>query len=87
MRLDLFLKRSRLVKRRSLAKELCDEGVVRLNGKPARAGHSVAEGDELILDLRNRRLAVTVIALPDSAASAARPGELYEVVADERVEE
>lgn len=83
----MFLKRSRLVKRRSLAKELCDEGVVHLNGRPARAGHSVAAGDELTLHLRNRRLAVKVNELPETAPSAGRARELYEVVTDERIEE
>ncbi|MBA4495812.1 RNA-binding S4 domain-containing protein [Paenactinomyces guangxiensis] len=47
MRLDKFLKISRLVKRRTLAKEVCDQGRVTINGKVAKAGSVVAVGDEL----------------------------------------
>lgn len=54
------MKASRLVKRRTLAKELCDEGAVSVNGRPARAGREVAPGDEVTLNLRNRILSVAV---------------------------
>lgn len=47
MRLDKFLKVSRLVKRRTLAKEVCDQGRVTVNGKGAKAGTTVSVGDEI----------------------------------------
>ncbi len=87
MRVDLFLKQSRILKRRSLAKELCDEGAVLLNGRPARAGHDVAVGDEIILNLRNRKLCVQVLEVPERAPSAAGARELYLVSKDERIDE
>ena len=87
MRVDLFLKQSRILKRRSLAKELCDEGTVLLNGRPIRAAHDVAVGDEIILNLRNRKLCVQVLEVPERAPSAARACELYRVSRDERVDE
>lgn len=84
MRLDVFLKQSRLVKRRTLAKELCDEGAVLVNGHPARAGRELATGDELTLELGYRRLSVLVEALPERPLPAARARELYRLVSDER---
>jgi ribosomal 50S subunit-recycling heat shock protein len=64
------------VKRRTIAKELCDEGAVLVNGRPARAGREVAPGDEVTLKLRHRSLSVTV-APPDAEAS-------YILLSDER---
>ena len=58
------MKSSRLVKRRTLAKELCDEGAVLVNGRPSRAGRELAPGDEVTLNLRNRVLSVAVLELP-----------------------
>jgi ribosomal 50S subunit-recycling heat shock protein len=46
VRLDLFLKKTHLVKRRELARELCDEGMVRVNGTPRKPSHEVRLGDE-----------------------------------------
>ena len=48
------------MKRRTLAKELCDEGAVSVNGRRARAGREVAPGDEVTLNLRNRVVSVAV---------------------------
>jgi ribosomal 50S subunit-recycling heat shock protein len=81
---DVFLKQSRLVKRRSIAKELCDEGCVRVNGREARAGREVDAGDEIALNLRERSLAVEVLSIPERATSAAGARELYRVLRDER---
>ncbi|HEX9724169.1 MAG TPA: S4 domain-containing protein, partial [Vicinamibacteria bacterium] len=43
--MDNFLKQSRLVKRRTMAKELCEDGAVKVNGKPVRASKEIAAGD------------------------------------------
>lgn len=64
MRLDLFLKATRLIKRRSLAKEVCDAHCVTLNGRPAKAGDTVKPGDQLVLDLAHRRIEARVLILP-----------------------
>ena len=45
MRIDKYLKVARIIKRRTVANEACGQGRVLLNGKPAKAGASVAEGD------------------------------------------
>lgn len=85
MRLDVFLKQSRLIKRRTLAKELCDEGVVLLNGRTARAGHEVSPGDALVLNLRSRRLEVVVKVVPERPPSSTEAACLYEIKSDEKV--
>ena len=79
------MKTSRLVKRRALAKELCDEGAVLVNGRPSRAGRELVPGDEVTLNLRNRQLSVAVVDLPPEK----KPGvsgamDLYKVIRDER---
>ena len=53
MRLDKYLKVSRLIKRRTIANEACDAGRVTVNSKPARASYEVKEGD--ILDEKKRK--------------------------------
>ncbi|MBO7364171.1 MAG: RNA-binding S4 domain-containing protein [Lachnospiraceae bacterium] len=54
MRLDKFLKVSRLIKRRTVANEACDAGRVSVNGKPAKASQEVKVGDLLEIALGNR---------------------------------
>ena len=49
MRLDKYLKVSRLIKRRTVANEACDNGLVTVNDKPARASYEVKEGDKISL--------------------------------------
>ncbi len=53
MRLDKFLKVSRLIKRRTVANEACDAGRVTINGKPAKASAAVKEGDILEIGFGN----------------------------------
>ena len=64
MRLDLFLKMSRLIKRRALAKEICTAGCVQINGHVAKAGSVVAADDILELDIRDRFLRVRILQIP-----------------------
>jgi ribosomal 50S subunit-recycling heat shock protein len=79
------LKASRLVKRRTLAKELCEEGAVLVNGRPSRAGRELAPGDEVTLNLRNRLLSVAVAELPeDKRITASGAKDLYKLIRDER---
>ena len=54
MRLDKYLKVSRIIKRRTVAKEACDGGRVTLNGKVAKAGSEVSEGDVMEIRFGNR---------------------------------
>lgn len=79
MRLDKFLKVSRLIKRRTLAKEVCDGGRVSVNGRPAKAGTQVAPGDILALELGGRRLVVRVAGVRESVPGR-EASSLYEVL-------
>lgn len=54
MRLDKFLKVSRIIKRRTIANEACDQGRVSLNGKVARASAEVKAGDEMEIQFGNK---------------------------------
>ena len=54
MRLDKYLKVSRIIKRRTVAKEACDGGRVSINGKVAKAGAEVKEGDVMEIRFGNR---------------------------------
>ena len=60
MRLDKYLKVSRLIKRRTVANEACDAGRVLANGKIARASYDVKEGDVLSITLGERTVKVQV---------------------------
>lgn len=67
MRIDKFLKNSRIIKRRSVAKEACDSQRVMINGKVAKAGSEVAVGDRIDIEFGNNSISVIVVALLDSA--------------------
>ncbi|MFT9850314.1 RNA-binding S4 domain-containing protein [Aneurinibacillus sp. REN35] len=66
MRLDKFLKVSRLVKRRTLAKEVCDQGRVLINGQVAKSSANVKVGDELTVRYGNKLVTVQVEKLLDT---------------------
>ena len=66
MRLDKFLKVSRLIKRRTVANEACDSERVFVNGRPAKASYDVKVGDKLELHFGARTLAVEVLAVAEA---------------------
>ncbi|HEV2911694.1 MAG TPA: S4 domain-containing protein [Pyrinomonadaceae bacterium] len=83
MRLDLFLKASRLCPRRSVAQELCESGAVLVNGAPAKSSRTVHSGDEISLRRRNRLLLIRVLTLPSTRQTSRREApNLYEIVGD-----
>ena len=61
MRLDKYLKVSRLIKRRTIANEACDAGRVLVNDKPAKASANVKEGDIITIQFGNKEVKVEVI--------------------------
>lgn len=67
MRLDKFLKVSRLIKRRTVAKEVADQGRIQINGRPAKSSSRVAVGDTLEIEYGNRTEVVRVDSLKDSS--------------------
>ncbi len=85
MRLDLYLKMSRLVPRRSGAKDLCDAGEVSVNGQTAKAGREVHLGDRITLLLTSREITVEVLCLPAGrSVSKAAARDLFRVIATRR---
>ena len=79
MRLDKFLKVSRLVKRRTVADDLCSAGRVQLNGRPAKSGTKVAIGDEITIGFGQGQPRVKVLDIKDSVRKQ-DAANLYEVL-------
>lgn len=79
MRLDKYLKVSRLIKRRTVANEACDSGRVTVNGKVVRASYDIKVGDEITITFGAKPLSVKVLEVKDTAfKDAART--MYEVI-------
>ncbi len=70
MRLDKYLKISRLIKRRTVANEACDNERVSVNGRPARASYEVKEGDIIAIRFGERTLTVEVLSVQDNVGKA-----------------
>lgn len=85
MRLDKFLKVARIIKRRTIAKEIADQDRVQINGRPAKSSTKVAVGDEIELVFGNKTLIVRVEDLRDTTKKAESEG-MYTVL-EERFEE
>lgn len=66
MRLDKYLKVSRLIKRRTVANEACDAGKVLVNDKPARASYEVKVDDVITLSLGARQLRAQVVSIQET---------------------
>ncbi|HXG82439.1 MAG TPA: RNA-binding S4 domain-containing protein [Pyrinomonadaceae bacterium] len=88
MRLDLFLKASRLIVRRSLAQEFCDAGLIKINGLTAKSSREVKRDDEIEIKRHNRLTRVKVLEVPDKKqVSKQDAANLYEIVSEEQVAE
>jgi ribosomal 50S subunit-recycling heat shock protein len=79
MRIDKFLKNSRLIKRRTIAKEACDTGKVTLNDRLAKAGTEVKVGDIIRLEFGRGALVIRVLILSESSKKEDAPG-MYEII-------
>lgn len=86
MRLDLFLKKTSLLRARALAKDLCVAGAVSVDGKQAKAGHQVHAGQRIVVELRSRRLEVRVLAIPRGDVARRDAARFVQVLRDERVD-
>lgn len=79
MRLDKFLKVSRIIKRRTVANDACDSEHVTVNGRPAKASYDVKVGDILEISFGQRTLKVKVLDVREFTAKA-DAASLYEVI-------
>ena len=82
MRLDKFLKVSRLAKRRTAAKEALDAGRIECDGRPVKPAHVVKAGDELLIHYASRDVCVRVLAIPERPGMRVKPEELYVLLSD-----
>ena len=70
MRLDKWLKVSRLIKRRTVANEACDNARVTANGRPVKASYDVKVGDRITLSFGQRTLTVEVVSVQETVKQA-----------------
>lgn len=80
MRLDKFLKVSRLIKRRTVANDVSEQGRVLLNGNPAKPAKQVKIGDIITILFSGSELAVKIVKVPEGNVSVQQSAELYEII-------
>ncbi len=85
MRLDKFLKVSRLIKRRTLAKEVADQGRISINGQQAKATSVVKAGDELAVRFGQKLVTVKVNELKDTKKKKEEAADMYTVLKEEKL--
>jgi ribosomal 50S subunit-recycling heat shock protein len=84
MRLDLFLKTSRLILRRSLAQKFCDANLVKVNGQTAKSSKEIKAGDEIEIKRNNRLLKLRVAEIPaQKQVARSDAANLYEILSEE----
>ena len=81
MRLDKFLKLSRIIKRRTVANEACDNSYVSVNGRAAKASHDVKPGDVIEVTYGSRTMRFRVLSLNGNAKKA-DASEMYELLGE-----
>lgn len=84
MRLDKFLKVSRLIKRRTLAKEVADQGRITINGNVAKASSTVAAGDEMTIRFGNKIVTVAISSIKEHVKKE-EASDMYEIIREEKV--
>ncbi|TXL63451.1 RNA-binding S4 domain-containing protein [Cerasibacillus terrae] len=86
MRLDKFLKLSRIIKRRTLAKEVADRGRITVNGNQAKAATKLAVGDELTIRFGQKLVTLEVTDLRENVKKQ-EAESLYKIIREEKIEE
>jgi ribosomal 50S subunit-recycling heat shock protein len=84
MRLDKFLKVSRLIKRRTLAKEVADQGRISINGIQAKASTDVKAGDELVIRFGQKLVTVHVNELKETTKKE-EAANMYSIIREEKL--
>ena len=79
MRLDKYMKVSRIIKRRTVAKEVCDAGRINVNGRPAKAGTDIKVGDILNITYGRNKLEVEVLRLAETVRTD-EADSLYRII-------
>jgi ribosomal 50S subunit-recycling heat shock protein len=86
MRIDVFLKLSRLEPRRTMAQQMCEAGAIQINGTKAKSGREVRIGDLIALRRRGRITTVRVAEIPSRPPSKAQASSMYETIGVEHYE-
>ncbi|MFC0525645.1 RNA-binding S4 domain-containing protein [Pontibacillus salicampi] len=84
MRLDKFLKISRLIKRRTLAKEVASQGRIHVNGNLAKASSEISIGDELSIRFGQKQLTIEIVSLRETVKKD-EANSLYKVIKEEEL--
>lgn len=85
MRLDKYLKVSRIIKRRTVAKEVADKGRIKINGILAKSSTDVKIGDEIAIRFGNKLLDVKVLDMKDSTKKE-DAAKMYDIISETRIE-
>ena len=85
MRIDKYLKLTRLIKRRTVAKELIDRGIFQINGKTAKPSSEINEGDVIVLPLGRHELTVKVLKIAN-VVKKEDSHDLYEILEDKIID-
>ena len=86
MRLDKYLKVSRVIKRRSVAKQIADQGRITINDKVAKSASDVVTGDTLVINFGNKTLTLKVLELKDTTKKD-EAKVMYEIISEEYKED
>ncbi|GEN31285.1 ribosomal 50S subunit-recycling heat shock protein [Cerasibacillus quisquiliarum] len=86
MRLDKFLKLSRIIKRRTLAKEIADQGRVTINGNQAKAASRVVIGDKLSIQFGQKIVTIEVLDIKENVKKS-EAESMYRVIQEEKISE
>jgi len=84
MRLDKYLKVSRIIRRRTVAKEISDAGRIEVNGRVAKSSTSLSIGDEIKIKFGNKLITIKVMQLLDSTRKE-DASQMYELLSEERI--
>jgi len=84
MRLDKYLKVSRIIKRRTIAKEIADNGRIEVNNTQAKASTTIEEGDLISIQFGNKLLTIKVLELKDSTKKE-HAENMFEIIEEKRM--
>ena len=86
MRLDKFLKVTRIIKRRPVAKLVCDKKKIKINGKVVKSSSEVKVGDVLEIEYFNRYIKAKVVEVPQGNVGKAEASDLIEILETKKIE-
>jgi len=79
MRIDKFLKNSRIIKRRTVAKDACEQGRIHINGRIAKPGSEVLPGDEVTIEFASKEMNIVVKEVPEHVTKE-MADSMYEII-------